>query len=284
MARRAIWGSVQPDTSRVPAGTASPRSNSAAAIACYGDDGEALGRVVSELFGVERIVLSLPARAHLLELLGADRALSRSEIEKLALYVGPGVEATIEDIDAIVGDASGLVIDERDNMPSSAAYRGRFGSLLRAYTLVGYSPGRDYDYVEINRLLRAMHPQVVSDTIAAIEQAGGFVCEDPATGILTINDEFTVSVVISRSFRTPHGALRWKIRFDTSLRPDLTVALRMDTNNRTVLDYYVLPRIDVTAPNVRLAEENGLSLDAYRFESLDAFFLLAARAHLRTAA
>jgi DNA invertase Pin-like site-specific DNA recombinase len=182
------------------------------------------------------------------------------------------------------GRLSGLVIDERDDMPSSSAYRGRFGSLLRAYTLVGYSPGRDYDYVEINRLLRAMHPQVVSDTIAAIEQAGGIVCEDPATGILTLNDEFTVSIVISRSFRTPHGALRWKIRFDTGLRPDLTVALRMDANNQTVLDYYVLPRIDVTASNVRLAEDNGLSLDAYRFESLDAFFLLAARAQLRTAA
>lgn len=102
-------GNLKPDSKLRKAFAEAP---SAAAIACYGDDGEALGRVVSELFGVEKIVLSPPARAHLLELLGADRALSRSEIEKLALYVGPGGEATIEDIDAIVGDASGLVIDD----------------------------------------------------------------------------------------------------------------------------------------------------------------------------
>ena len=55
------------------------------------------------------------------------------------------------------GWLSGLVIDEHDDMPSSSAYRTRFGSLLRAYRLVGYSPGRDYEYVEINRVLRSMH-------------------------------------------------------------------------------------------------------------------------------
>ena len=81
-----------------------------------------------------------------------------------------------------VGRLSGLVIDERDDMPSSSAYRSRFGSLLRAYTLVGYSPARDYDYVAVNRVLRAMHPQVVADTVDAIRaQQGGTVSVDPTT-------------------------------------------------------------------------------------------------------
>ena len=78
-----------------------------------------------------------------------------------------------------VGRLSGLVIDERDDMPSSSAYRSRFGSLLRAYTLVGYSPARDYDYVAVNRELRAMHPQVVAEAVEAISQQGGAVSVDP---------------------------------------------------------------------------------------------------------
>ena len=70
------------------------------------------------------------------------------------------------------GWLSGLVIDEHEDMPSSSAYRSRFGSLLRAYRLVGYSPGRDYDYVEINRLLRTMHPRRRRTTRSqAIERA-----------------------------------------------------------------------------------------------------------------
>jgi hypothetical protein len=36
------------------------------------------------------------------------------------------------------GSLSGLIIDERDGMPSSSLYRHRFGSLLRAYSLIGY--------------------------------------------------------------------------------------------------------------------------------------------------
>lgn len=41
------------------------------------------------------------------------------------------------------GFLSGLVIDEADALPSSSAYRSRFGSLLRAYRLVGFKPDRD---------------------------------------------------------------------------------------------------------------------------------------------
>jgi DNA invertase Pin-like site-specific DNA recombinase len=40
------------------------------------------------------------------------------------------------------GYLSGLVIDEMDGGPSSSAYRSRFGSLLRTYSLVGYRPDR----------------------------------------------------------------------------------------------------------------------------------------------
>ena len=41
------------------------------------------------------------------------------------------------------GYLSGLIIDEADRLPSSSAYQSRFGSLLRAYELVGFSPDRD---------------------------------------------------------------------------------------------------------------------------------------------
>jgi DNA invertase Pin-like site-specific DNA recombinase len=137
------------------------------------------------------------------------------------------------------------LIDERDDMPSSSAYRSRFGSLLRAYTLVGYSPARDYDYVAVNRTLRTMHPQIVADAVEAIQRGGGALSMDAATELLTVNDEFTASIVISRCVQLLSGALRWNIRLDTGLRPDITVAIRMDATNQTALDYYLLPRLDV---------------------------------------
>ena len=173
------------------------------------------------------------------------------------------------------GFLSGLVIDEADALPSSSAYRSRFGSLLRAYRLVGFKPDRDYRYIEINRRLRELHPDIVAETIAGIEASGGSVERDAKTELLTINGEFTASLVIVRCSETNAGSLRWNIRFDMSLKPDITIAVRMDRPNQRPLDYYLLPRLDMTLPRIRLGEHNGLSLDAYRFETLDPLFDMA---------
>jgi DNA invertase Pin-like site-specific DNA recombinase len=182
------------------------------------------------------------------------------------------------------GYLSGLIIDEVEDLPSSSAYQGRFGSLLRAYHLVGFTPDRDYRYIEINRSLRGLFPEVVAATIAGIEGAGGSVDRSTETDLLTINDEFTASIIIVRCQDTAAGSLRWHLRFDTGLLPDITIAVRMDAENSVVRDYYILPRLDMTLPRVRLAENNGLSLDAYRFSTLDALFAMAARIALMEAA
>ena len=176
------------------------------------------------------------------------------------------------------GFLSGIVIDEADNMPSSGAYASRFGSLVRAYSLVGFTPERDYQYIEINRALRRIHADTVTGAIAEIEKIGGAVSRDPATELLTVNGEFTASIVVARCQHTKAGSRRWNIRLDTGLAPDLTVALRMDGANEAVLDYYLLPLPILDTNRIRLAEANGLMLDAFRFETLEHFFAMAERA------
>lgn len=90
--------------------------------------------------------------------------------------------------------------------------------------------------------------------------------------------------MIARSFETASNSLRWRIRLDMGLAPDMTIAIRMDELNEAPLDYYVLPSIDMKTSRLKLAEQNGLSLDAYRFESLEFFFALCARTKLTEAA
>jgi len=182
------------------------------------------------------------------------------------------------------GTLSGLIIDEAENTPSSSSYKTRFGSLLRAYTLIGFAPRHDYEYLEINRKLRLLHPTVVAQAIAGIEAVGGSVVQDETTDLLTINGEFTASIVVVRCLQTGSGSLRWKLRLDTALKPDITIAVRMDVGNRNAHDFYVLPRLDMYNAVLRLAEYNGLSLDAYRFENLKIFYAMAARTTWQEAA
>lgn len=54
----------------------------------------------------------------------------------------------------------------------------------------------------------------------------------------------------------------------------------MDSDNHRPYDYYVLPAIDFGRDGVVLADNNDFSLDAYRMDSLDEFFVLAGRVAL----
>jgi hypothetical protein len=52
----------------------------------------------------------------------------------------------------------------------------------------------------------------------------------------------------------------------------------MDRENRQPLDYYLLPRIDISAQkHLVLREQNGVYLDAYRFGTLEFFFGMVRR-------
>ncbi|MEX2618519.1 MAG: DNA polymerase III subunit delta [Alphaproteobacteria bacterium] len=83
----------------------------AAAIPCYVDDERALERVIRDTLAAEKIRVTPDAMAYLCANLGADRGLSRSELEKLALYAGPGTEVTLADAAAAVGNSSALSLD-----------------------------------------------------------------------------------------------------------------------------------------------------------------------------
>jgi len=107
------------------------------------------------------------------------------------------------------GSLSGHVIDKRDNMPSSSMYRSRFGSLLRAYTMIGYLPDRDYRYVEINRTLRQSYPKLLAEVTAELQNAGGHLFCDPVSEIrFSVHAEPAFYVVLNsltkNCTRMPH--------------------------------------------------------------------------------
>lgn len=182
------------------------------------------------------------------------------------------------------GTLSGFLIDETEGMPSSAAYRYRFGSLARAYQLIGFTPQRDLSFIEANRVLRQCHARQMDQIVQALAHCGAHVERHPQTDVFTVNHEFTTSLVLARCRTTPAGNHRWLVRLDNSLEPDVTVAARLCPGDKEILDYYLLPCMDVLAERLRLAKDNGLLLDVYRFENLNFFMHMARRVALGEAA
>ncbi|HXE68725.1 MAG TPA: DNA polymerase III subunit delta [Hyphomicrobiaceae bacterium] len=87
------------------------KSAAAAAIACFPDEARDLEAVARDVLGRAQLQIAPEALRLLLSRLGADRALSRAEIEKLALYASGKGKIEEADVEAAVGDAAELAID-----------------------------------------------------------------------------------------------------------------------------------------------------------------------------
>ncbi len=96
-------------------------ASNAAAIACYRDQGRDLGALVDRLLAEHELEVEPDARAWLVEHLGADRGITRSELAKLALYVAAPTEpagprraprVTLEAVALVVGDSAALELDD----------------------------------------------------------------------------------------------------------------------------------------------------------------------------
>ena len=88
------------------------KSKNGAAIACYADTARDLEGLINRALSSSQQTIAMDAREVLLARLGADRALSVGELEKLTLYTKDQRQITLDDVDAIVGDASELALDK----------------------------------------------------------------------------------------------------------------------------------------------------------------------------
>jgi DNA polymerase III subunit delta len=94
-----------------PLRTACERAAVVAAIPCYVDGERELGRLVDEEMRSAGLTIAPDARGLLLSLIGGDRRASRNEVRKLALYAHGRTRVEVDDVLAVVADASALALD-----------------------------------------------------------------------------------------------------------------------------------------------------------------------------
>jgi DNA polymerase-3 subunit delta len=82
------------------------------AIGCYPEEGRALADTIRGTLRAAGVAVDPDAASWLSGHLGADRASTRGELEKLALYVGPGGRLDLDAAMACVGDLAGLSVED----------------------------------------------------------------------------------------------------------------------------------------------------------------------------
>jgi DNA polymerase-3 subunit delta len=104
-----------------PLRTLCERAKNAVALPCYADSEKDRARLIDDEMRAAGLALTPDARALLIPLLGGDRAASRNEIRKLTLYASGRGQVGVEDVIAVVSDASALALEDI----ADAAFAGR---------------------------------------------------------------------------------------------------------------------------------------------------------------
>jgi DNA polymerase-3 subunit delta len=116
------------------------RAACAVALPCYADAEREIQRVIDDEMRAAGLAITPDARAALVPLLGGDRLASRSEVRKLALFAHGQERVELDDVIAVVTDASMLALDALID----AAFAGRTAEVETQFNKArtsGTSPG-----------------------------------------------------------------------------------------------------------------------------------------------
>jgi DNA invertase Pin-like site-specific DNA recombinase len=128
---------------------------------------------------------------------------------------------------------------------SPSTYRNRFGSLRRAYALIGYGRPDQFGPIDLRRRTMALRDQLFTQIAAAcpskisIVKLGG-----RWRSRLRLSNGPIVSVIVARSFRAWKETIRWQIDPVQRECKSITLLARLDANNHAFLDFHIFPHID----------------------------------------
>jgi DNA polymerase III subunit delta len=122
-----------------PLRSAIEKAKSAVALPCYADGERDVARLIDDEMRTAGLTISPDAREMLIPLLGGDRRASRAELQKLALYARGKERIELDDVMAVVTDASALGFDALID----AAFTGDVAEVEREFQkamIAGTSP------------------------------------------------------------------------------------------------------------------------------------------------
>ncbi len=196
-------------------------------------------------------------------------------------YSSKGMLKQLKDLLEKHGTLSGALIQADKSMPGREAYMKRFGSLIRAYELVGFKPSRRFRYLTRAERVVGLVCKAGEKIAAETERVGGRAYFDPKSRLIRLNDEVTVSLSVARNSESMTGIERWAIRLSHEKRPDICIGIRANSTYTWIRDYFVLPADYFPHFNIRFSDFTSLGLEAFRFTDLSFVKDLAGRSTIR---
>src|SRR5207247_6794541 len=124
-------------------------------------------------------------------------------------------EELLDNLRSLLADTGRLSLRVVQNAPDTASpstYRKRFGSLRRAYELIGYGRAADFGAIDLRRRTQAMRENLIAriknmfaDQMSIVRKGGRWRSR------LRLRNGPNVSVLLSRPLRVWNTPIRWVV-------------------------------------------------------------------------
>lgn len=144
------------------------------------------------------------------------------------------------------GRLSEHIIDASRAVPTTATYQRRFGSVRKAYALIGY---REFRNLRGGLTMRRRHNKIAKELRRRIlrtfpGQVNLIREQNGCRQVLRFADGLKLSVVICQCVKTTFGAPRWNVFVNRFEHCYPTLICRCSVTNEAFKDFHVVPRVD----------------------------------------
>lgn len=169
------------------------------------------------------------------------------------------------------GKLNSRIINTTLGVNHVSSYVKHFGTLRKAYSLIGYTVSRDCDWIDSKKLWTnelTRHADRLSRTLTAdlglaVESAHGGIAID-------LNGKRSVTFLVARQLTTrgPDHAPQWKLN-RRQIQAGLLAVLRLNKSNRAIEDYLLLPSRLKAGRYVWLSDDSLARHHAVRFPTFE---------------
>jgi DNA invertase Pin-like site-specific DNA recombinase len=156
------------------------------------------------------------------------------------------------------GELNSNIIANASGVPCVSSYFKHFGSLRKAFALVGYIPPRNCDWIDTKRCwfeILATHAKQIAEALKSTKRVPVHLEEENACVIVKGSGRICFQIARHSPRRKPNHLAEWRAHRKKGLS-GLLVVLRLDEANRGIADYLVLPASKITSAYLRFSDKN----------------------------
>lgn len=143
--------------------------------------------------------------------------------------------AMLKDVYERHGTLSAVLINQTAGMPGSVFYEHRFGGLIQAYALVGFTPGRDYGFIQGYSKRRRVLDDLRRQVTEGLEARGAAV-EPESKVVRVIDGQLRLAVLLGLP-RVLRGQSTWRSQIHVKPQVDWALIARLCAKTDDIEDY-----------------------------------------------